>query len=192
MNGVVCIRCGVVFPPEEAMVFFRLNPDTRARIHARRARRSVCIGCEQTERDERKRQRRALEKARWTLRFHAAREGMTAPAFGARYGWVVARIVHDIEHAFENTCGYCWRPYAEMEHGLADVTIDIVDRDKPPYYDTNTKPCCRTCNTEKGKLSPEAWALKLQAWRRWRERKADAPTQLTLLEEAPAQLSLLG
>jgi hypothetical protein len=177
MGSVVCQTCGTTYPADVAEMFFRRGWSSRIRDERRR----VCIGCEQTLRDERKRLCRAKTKAHDTIANHANKYGMRKADFARKYGWDADRIAHDVEHAYENTCNYCWRPYAEMEHGLADVTIDIVDPQKEPYYATNTKPCCRTCNTEKGPLNPEQWARKRIGWQLWQDHQ-------TLIAEGLADL----
>jgi hypothetical protein len=68
-----------------------------------------------------------------------------------------------------------------MTHGLADVTIDVIDPAKEPFYSTNTRPCCMTCNRAKHDMSPEDWAKRLLGWRLWRARQDVAPAQMTLL-----------
>jgi len=87
-----------------------------------------------------------------------------------RYGWDIDRMAHDLLHTHENTCPYCWQPFSEMEHGLADVTLDVVDPDAEPHYRTNTRWCCASCNREKGRTPPHDWAVKLACWERWRQR----------------------
>lgn len=130
-----------------------------------RQRRSRCIACEQNSRDEAKRRNRWTKKARDTLGRHARKYKLSPAEFRARYSWSVERIAHDMEHAFDNTCSFCWKPYADMPGGYASVTIDIFDRDAEPFYQTNTRCCCPTCNTEKGKMTPEEWARRLQFYR---------------------------
>ena len=75
-------------------------------------------------------------------------------------------MAHDLRHALDNTCAYCWFPYNEMGHGLDDVTVDIIDPKKDPYYHTNVQWCCRTCNSAKSTLPPELWARRLIEFRR--------------------------
>jgi hypothetical protein len=54
-----------------------------------------------------------------------------------------------------------------MGHGLADITLDVIDPAAAPYYGTNTKWACQTCNREKGTTPPALWGAKLNAWRQW-------------------------
>jgi hypothetical protein len=173
-DTVACRKCGTVYPVDIAPLMFRRNSGVR-RI---RDTRSICIPCEQTRGDARKRLRRSIRKAHSTIGHHAKRFGLTKREFERRYGWTADRIAHDIEHAHDNTCCYCQQPYADMAHGLADVTIDIIDPAKEPFYSTNTRPCCMTCNRAKSDMSPEDWAKRLLGWRLWREHQTSGPTQI--------------
>ncbi len=167
-TDVVCGRCGARYPIYVAEVFFRRN--SVGRKAGKCDFRSVCIGCEQAARDESRQPARWIGRARDTIKAHAHRAQMPIGMFGARYGWDVARIAHDLEHAFENSCVYCRHPYSEMGHGLADITLDIVDPAAEPHYATNVRPCCRTCNAEKGTLTPAQWARKRLGRDLWRAR----------------------
>jgi hypothetical protein len=80
-----------------------------------------------------------------------------------------------MEFQYGNGCSYCHGAYAKMGHGLQDITLDIVDRSKEPYYGTNVKLCCGTCNKAKGDLPPWKWELKLSLWRRWLRWVAEHP-----------------
>jgi hypothetical protein len=133
------------------------------------AKHSICIGCELTERNDPTPQARAIRKARNSLLHHAEKYEMQPQRFAKKYGWNIERMAHDFLHAHDNTCVYCWTPYGEMGHGLDDITIDIVDVEKEPYYHTNVQRCCRTCNSEKSTLPPEIWARRLIEWREWRD-----------------------
>lgn len=182
IDDVVCPKCGTAYPREIAPLMFRRQTPNRVR-RIRNTRRPQCIPCEQTRSDLRKRLRRSIRKAHSTIGHHAKRYGMTKRDFERKYGWRADRVAHDIEHAYENTCCYCQNPYKDMSHGLADVTIDVIDPAKEPFYSTNTRPCCMTCNRAKNDMTPEDWAKRLLGWSLWRSRLAIAPNQLTLLDE---------
>lgn len=159
-----CKRCGYE-GDEEA--FFRQNR-TKVFGQVYLPKRAVCIGCELTARNDPSPKARALRKAQNSICNHAEKWGMTPAAFSVRFGWEPDRMVHDLLHVAENTCVYCWSPYGDMGHGLDDITIDIIDPEKDPYYHTNAQWCCRTCNAQKSTLSPELWSRRLIEWRRWR------------------------
>jgi hypothetical protein len=156
---LTCIRCGVTAEEEH----FRKNPGGRKLCI--RSFHNVCIGCEQEARDARKKKNPWIAKAQSTIAHHAKKYKMRIPTFRERYGWTIERVAHDLQHAYDNTCPYCWRPYQEMKHGLADVTLDVLYPDKPPQYRTNIRACCRTCNTEKSTMDPEKWERRLRFWR---------------------------
>jgi hypothetical protein len=158
-----CKRCGYN-GDEEA--FFRSQ--SRFTVAGILATRPVCIGCELTDRNNPSPEARSLRKAHDAISNHAAKWGITPAAFSMRFGWEPDRMVHDLLHVAENTCVYCWSAYGDMGHGLDDITIDIIDPNKDPYYHTNAQWCCRTCNAQKSTLSPELWSRRLIEWRRWR------------------------
>ena len=173
-----CQRCGGWFDRD---AFFRKNPGGRkAHISAYRA---ICIGCEQTERTERKKADTWLEKARSTIQRHAKKYGRSTQQFIRVYGWDAPRVAHILEHAFDNTCVYCREDYKTMPNPQWQVTMDIIDPLKQPFLATNVQPCCQTCNREKSNTDPELWARKLQAWAEWeahRRTVVPAAVQLAL------------
>jgi hypothetical protein len=139
------------------------NPNARRYSY----RKHICRPCEQTGRDDRKRGDRWKVKARDTIRRHAVRLGVDKLDLIGRYGWEPTRLAHDAEFQYGNGCNYCGGEYAVMGHGLADITLDIQDPDKAPYYRTNTKWCCQTCNRKKGRLSPDEFEADRQMWAAW-------------------------
>lgn len=161
-----CARCGQTFDES----FFRRNAGSNC--SPQRARRYVCRGCEQTRRDEIKGRNRPRSKAHGAIRTHAdkyIRLGLvqTKAEFCERFGWDVAQMEHDIEHAAGNGCPYCRKQFSSMAHGLADVTVDIVDPQALPYYRTNARWVCSTCNKAKHDTPPEEWARTLENWAKW-------------------------
>jgi hypothetical protein len=83
-----------------------------------------------------------------------------------------------------------------MGHGLADITIDIVNPREPPFYDTHVKHCCGTCNKEKSQTPPELWARKLICWDQWTEWKRTGQTciqfqQVSLIPLCGSRLELI-
>jgi hypothetical protein len=171
-----CSKCGGEWDEE---AFFRKNTEHRRSGQVYLATHSVCIGCELTERNDPTPEERARRKAHNTLVHHADKRGMTPTDFAKRYGWNTDRMVYDIMHGHMNTCTYCWEKYERMGHGLSDITLDVIHRDREPYYRTNTKWCCQTCNREKATLLPELWERRLIVWplyMRWREGVLANPT----------------
>ena len=171
-----CLRCAGWFDQE---AFFRKNPGGRkAHICAYRA---VCIGCEITARTDDKKKDPWFAKARSTIRRHAARYRKTTKEFVRLYGWDTVRIAHILKHAFDNTCPYCRETYAGMPNSQWQVSVDIIDPSKPPFLETNTQPCCQTCNREKSDMPPELWARRLRCWAEWetwQKTRSPLPVQL--------------
>jgi len=159
-----CSRCGGVFDE----IFFSRN--TRGSAIANPSNwRSVCNGCQQTGRDTVKRGNRPLAKARATTRTHSRKyigRGLASDLadFKDRYGWDDQQMAHDIEYQSGNGCPYCHKQFSSMAHGLADVTLDVVDPQALPFYRTNCRWVCSTCNKAKRDDPPELWARKLQCW----------------------------
>jgi len=160
-----CRRCSF---PADIQAFFRQNHKKTPVGQVYLTERAICIGCELSARNDPTPEARALRKARNSIQHHAEKWKMRAPDFAKEFGWDPERMAHDFLHANENTCVYCWFPYADMGHGLDDLTIDILDRNKDPRYRTNVRVCCRTCNMEKATMEPELWDRRLIEWASWR------------------------
>lgn len=173
MSGLVgdgrreCRRCGGRYHA----VAFRVS---RALSCASTRRSSVCVWCEFEPRQAIKDARRAIVKAQRTIRTHAAKyikKGLcgSVEQFVKDFCWDAKQMAHDIEHAFANGCPYCRVQFASMHGGLHNVSLDVINPETPPFYGSNTKWVCKTCNSMKGDLSPEDWGQKLsdrQSWER--------------------------
>lgn len=138
-------------------------------------RRPTCIGCQLSDSDAAKKTDRFLAKARSTIWAHSQKLGISKETLCNVYGWTVERIAHLFRHGYENTCTYCWVPYATMGHGLADITLDIRDPSDEPWIRSNVIMCCATCNRSKSDMSPEQWELRLLDWKTWREVQKSIP-----------------
>lgn len=181
-----CRRCGTLYPARLVGRAFRTVGDRqRVRDTSRTQRRiGVCRPCEQTARDTKKRDDRWLVKARDVIRRHAVRlrdrwPGLTVDELVRTYGWEPKRLAHDAEFQYDNGCSYCGQPYQDMGHGLSDITLDVQDPTGKPYYRTNTKWCCQTCNRKKGKSDPEAFEADRQIYELWTEQQARGYDPLT-------------
>ncbi len=136
----------------------------------------ICIGCQQSDRDTKKRASRPREKARRTIRTHAekyVRLGIakTTEEFIDRFGWDIDLIAHQIDHAYQNGCAYCHEMFSEMGNGLADVTLDIINPEALPFYNTNTKWVCGTCNRAKKRKSPNEWEERIYDMKLWEKQQ---------------------
>lgn len=94
------------------------------------------------------------------------------------YGWDPQQLAGDAERQYAIGCSYCPREFA----GPFDITLDVVDRSRDPYYLTNTKWCCQACNRDKGAMSPEAFEAKRQIMKLWKLAKNQPPQQGMLFE----------
>lgn len=142
----------------------------------------VCKLCEQTKRDKIKQENRARVKARDCLRRHADRfvaQGLARDRteFAGRFGWQINRMVHDLEHTYDNWC-QCGAKFKEMGHGLSDITLDICDPRLPPFYSSNSRWICATCNRKKALTPPEEWGAQIVYEQQWR-------AQMTKIAENP-------
>lgn len=183
-----CAKCGGSYP----LPFFakRHGCDTRITL------RPVCKGCEQTERDRVKKANRFLQKARDSIRRHGRRlveQGKIKFAVELQtiYRWDAYELAHDFEHAYKNGCGNCRKLFASMANGLSDMSIDITDRNRPPYYKTNTRIWCMTCNRDKGDMTPDEFEEHQLGWKLWEDRQVELrrnppPRQKRLFEDEDA------
>lgn len=169
-----CAKCGETYTEE----FFRQTRCGKYEGH-KSLRRPVCRGCELTARTEAKERNRFVIKAATAITHHAhtmVRQGKIASRrdLVEVYGWNQQQMAHDIEHAYGNGCPYCRRPFKSMPDGLGGlggVTLDIIDPSLPPYYRTNARWVCMTCNREKNRLAPDQFETNLQCWQRWERRR---------------------
>lgn len=165
-----CSSCGGEWDLEAC---YRKNPERRWQVHLPEHQyRPVCVMCELTERNDPTPEERARRKAHNSIVQHAEKFGMKPIEFAKRYDWDIGRMIYDILHGYANTCTYCYERYEVMGHGLSDITLDVVDPKLEPYYRTNVRWCCQTCNREKAAMSPELWARRCAAWPKymqWRD-----------------------
>jgi hypothetical protein len=181
-----CNKCGGEW---DAEAFFRKRnlPHMKLSAPSFIDYHPTCIGCELSERNDPTPEERARRKADNSIRLHAEKYKMKPSEFATRFGWDIERMVYEILHGHENTCPYCYERYDVMGHGLTDITLDIVNPEREPYYRTNVKWCCATCNREKATMPPELWDRRLIVWPQymaWRERiRGDVTHGLPLFNE---------
>jgi len=174
----LCPGCGGSF---DVRFFRRDNP---AYASAGCGTRSICRGCEQTARDARKKPTvgRWAVKIGDTIRRHAEKLKLSRQALEEQFGWAFDRMLHEAQHAYANGCSYCGAAFRDMGHGLSDITLDILNPAMPPYYTTNCRWVCGTCNREKSQSSPDDWGAKRAAWDTWR-RRTKKPIQRRLFDD---------
>jgi hypothetical protein len=158
-----CQRCGITYPARLVSRAFRqfTRPSGDGYIY------HICRPCEQTAHDNAKQADRFAAKARDALRRHAARLGITKADLTARYGWEVGHMAEEARQTYAGSCPYCFAAFDLMGHGLQDLTLDIVDRTQPPYYRTNTRWVCQTCNRAKGSLAPADFEADREVYALW-------------------------
>lgn len=178
-----CKRCGTTYYGDEVQACFRSS--TKSDKYT--CLKTSCQPCELTVRTQAKEVSRFLIKARGTIKHHAtkwAKADDPAQRWVAsvaelidRFLWDDIRIAHDMEHAWQNGCADCGMQFQDMPGGLHDLTLDIIDRDKPPYYGTNTRYVCTTCNRKKSRTPPHLWGAMKAGWARWNKRQEWLRTQ---------------
>ena len=87
------------------------------------------------------------------------------------YGWDPERMAHDAEHVYSNSCPECSKPFKGMGHGLNDMTLDIIDPQKQPYYNLYTRWICMSCNRAKSSTPPDEWGQRRAYERKWFRRQ---------------------
>lgn len=171
-----CKVCNGNYP----LIGYPINSRSGTRVY----QNWVCRLCRQTRRDGAKADLRG--RIRKKARDLIPREGLRlanpdrrggpiiqAPAdLVDVYGWSVDRLERLLAHAFEGECLGCDQLYAQMPHGLNDLTIDIRDPHAPPWLETNVQPLCATCNKTKQQLSGQQWGEYLYYVRLWKEQRA--------------------
>lgn len=157
-----CSRCRTKYP----IICFRRNLLSAV---GKSKRHPLCKRCEITLRTNEKIKNRWLIKASGTIHRHAAKYKLPIKDFQRTYGWDKKQIAHDFEHASHNGCPYCLKLFSSMANGLSDLTLDIIDPSKGPYYRTNTKIVCNTCNQAKGAMDPTEFAIYQSTQQLWDE-----------------------
>lgn len=179
-----CKVCGATYYGDEvdAMFLGKFDKSTSRKYHG-----AVCNPCKLTARTQEKEVSRFLVKARNTIKGHAkkwskaddpAQRWVSSVAeLIDRFLWNDVRIAHDMEHAWQNGCADCERKFQDMPGGIHDLTLDIIDRSQPPYYGTNTRFVCTTCNRKKSKTPAHLWGAMKAGWARWNKRQQWLATQ---------------
>jgi len=125
----------------------------------------LCYPCRQERRDAIKFANRWVEKARATRRAHAKKLDISVPVLEHDYGWELARMACELEHAYGGNCPECGQAFVEMPNGIQDLTVDVIDRDAAPVWGVNTRPLCQTDNRRKGIATPAKRAAIALAYR---------------------------
>lgn len=87
--------------------------------------------------------------------------------FAEAYGWHARLIANEMKAAFNGPCKGCGIDYKTMGHGPRDLTVDIIDPTREPFYAYNTRLLCESCNSHKGKKTPDEETRLKRAYVRW-------------------------
>lgn len=171
---MICKVCGGDWPD----VAFTTRGHSKCRVtHSSTKRQSVCKRCRELLQKAKRNDDPFIPKASRSIRRHGDKfvklgYASSLEEFINKYGWFAERVAHDMKHAHSNGCPYCEKPFAQMLHGLQDLTLDIIDPEKEPYYTTNVKVVCHTCNMAKQRTPPDKWAQYLLYHKDWERRQA--------------------
>lgn len=163
-----CRTCGTTYYGDEVEAVFRAagKPD-ECTNQVWRSR--TCQLCEITVRTEAKHANRFIAKARNTIRHHAKKFGLSVSEMSDRFLWTVDRIAQDMEEMWRKGCEDCGYQFREMH----DLTLDINNPVDPPYYGTNTRLICATCNRKKSRTPSRLWGALKAATVRWLKRQEE-------------------
>lgn len=174
--GKQCNKCRQIWDLEAC---YRKRNRPHEELGAPSSYHPTCVMCELTDRNDPTPEERARRKAQNSIILHAEKFNMKPKDFAKRYGWDVERMIYDIIHGHENTCPYCYERYDVMGHGLTDITLDVVNPKEEPYYRTNVRWCCATCNSEKAAMPPHLWAIRCAAWPIYMEYRQNVKNNVT-------------
>ena len=146
MAEQICKSCGQTWPAS----FFYANQN------------GTCMGCRPNRRTLGAKLRHKVTNS---IIRHAVSLNIPRSDLVSSFGWNASRMVDDLTHAAAGKCPYCQKP---IDDPLA-YTFDILDPQKPPHYASNVRICCLECNISKNKMSPEAWAERIDCWNKYRE-----------------------
>lgn len=156
-----CKQCGHVYTGDDVSKAFRIYDKRLASARSPKLHysRDVCRACEQDLRINERQKARWRTKVSGTRLRHAKSLGISVYDLEKKYNWDISIMAHEAEHNYTNGCSECHYPYSGMANGLHDITLDIWDKRVEPFYGSNTRWICNTCNQEKGAMSPEEWAI---------------------------------
>jgi len=151
-----CKLCEFTFWGKDVEHAFRKLPSYSS---ANPKYKSPCKFCEIENRTIKTRQNRWKTKVGRTRRTHRESLGISVERLESSFGWDIDLMAHEGAHAYSNGCSECHDPYEIMGSGLKDITLDIWDPRIEPFYGSNTRWICFSCNSTKGDMIPEDWAI---------------------------------
>lgn len=77
------------------------------------------------------------------------------------YGWTENAIAMLFEQGLNRGwCLTCEYGYVEMKNHEKEITLDIIDREKRPWFNGNIRDTCRSCNNAKQKMDLDKFNLR--------------------------------
>ena len=164
--------------------FFRSARVGYARIANDPGRRR-CRGCERTTRDAYKAANPFRIKALGLIRRHADKyirigDVQSRAEFMNEYRFNLDRVEGSLKETFADGTGRCEACHYTYT-SLPDVTLDIHDRARRPFFEINTKWLCAECNSEKSHSNPDEWGAIVWSWDEWTRTTHAGPRQATFL-----------
>lgn len=123
--------------------------------------RPKCRVCEQSERDDRKNESRAVVKITASARSHARDWNVTADQLLYDFGWLELESWVQAAIDGDAKCVNCLHPF----RGPDDVQIDIREPvtgpdDTAMMHVRNVGPLCKSCNNRKSNKTYVAWLVE--------------------------------
>lgn len=140
-----------------------------------------CRGCERTARDAYKAAHPWRIKAQGIIQRHAdayvaLKRVATREQFRNELRFDLSRVAAAVERVWDSgrgRCEACRYPFTSP----SDVTLDIHDREREWFFETNTRWLCAECNSEKRHSNPDDWGAILWSWEEWDRVRAAGPRQ---------------
>jgi hypothetical protein len=173
-----CKRCGTTaVGRDEIEAAFAVSHKFRQHTDGK-YRETVCNVCRIEMRTSKKERDRFVVKAENTTSKHAKKFGLAVSILRSELGW--NRLAADMRSAYQQCCPECNHPYQSLD----DLTIDISNPERDPFYPENASLMCRTCNTSKAKTPRHLYDARKRFDRKWQQRKAERDA-MPHYEQAP-------
>jgi 5-methylcytosine-specific restriction endonuclease McrA len=170
MQTRICPECGILKPEEEFRIRRAYTPNGEVE---KLYRVKVCKVCEVDRRIRAREANPYLFAFRHRRRNHARSLGLSVDDL-RRLGWDEERRSIEMEAAFEfGYCPHCIEigadgkaivhHFRDLDGGLRDLTIDVINPGLPPQWPGNVQFLCSTCNSRKHSSDPILHGQRLQA-----------------------------
>lgn len=160
INRRVCSKCKTeAVGDEEIAAAFRSAQNTKQKTY----RATACNLCIITAHTQAKERDRYLVKAQNTRQKHAKKFGVSVATLRDDLGWIDIEMSEDMKAAHIIPCPECGHAYRSLD----DLTLDISDPERSPFYPSNASWMCRTCNTVKSRTPRHLWDARKRYERKW-------------------------